>query len=198
MKKKKNGFLTFCFSCFPGAGQMFLGFPKEGVSLMGLFLGIIAFTSFMQFDAFIYLLPVIWFYAFFDGINKNSMTEEEFMQLEDHFLFVDISDEFQGFPLGKFRNILAVILILLGMNLLLRNIIAIMGQIGVDFPYYVVELILYDDIPRVIAALLIIAAGIHLITGKKRSLNSTTESVPMVLEDSEDNRKENNKWNRVV
>lgn len=186
MKKKKNGFLTFCFSCIPGAGQMFLGFPKEGVSLMGLFMGIIAFTSFMQFDAFIYLIPVIWFYSFFDGINKNSMTEEEFLQLEDHFLFVDASDEFKGFPLGRFRNILAIILILLGMNLLLSNIIAIMEQIGVDFPYYVLELILYDDIPRVIAALLIIAAGIYLIAGKKSTLEDTTDPAPESPEDTEE------------
>ena len=37
MKRKKGKFLTFCFSCIPGAGQMFLGFFKEGVSLMTMF-----------------------------------------------------------------------------------------------------------------------------------------------------------------
>ena len=34
---KKNGFLTFCFACIPGAGQMYYGYMKRGLSLITLF-----------------------------------------------------------------------------------------------------------------------------------------------------------------
>ena len=32
MTRKKNGFLTLCFSLVPGAGEMYMGFMKQGVS----------------------------------------------------------------------------------------------------------------------------------------------------------------------
>jgi TM2 domain-containing membrane protein YozV len=41
MIKKKNSFLTFIFSLIPGAGQMYLGFMKRGLSLMSCFFFII-------------------------------------------------------------------------------------------------------------------------------------------------------------
>ena len=39
MKRKRGKFMTFILSCIPGAGQMYLGLFKEGVSLMLLFIG---------------------------------------------------------------------------------------------------------------------------------------------------------------
>ena len=39
--KKKNRFLTFCFSCLPGAAEMYMGFMKMGLSLMLVFFAII-------------------------------------------------------------------------------------------------------------------------------------------------------------
>ena len=35
---KKSAFLTFIFACWPGAGQMYLGYTKRGFSLMTIFL----------------------------------------------------------------------------------------------------------------------------------------------------------------
>ena len=31
---KKHPIVTFIFACWPGAGQMYLGYTKRGVSLM--------------------------------------------------------------------------------------------------------------------------------------------------------------------
>ena len=36
--KKKSRFLTFCFSLLPGAGEMYMGFMRMGLSLMLLFI----------------------------------------------------------------------------------------------------------------------------------------------------------------
>lgn len=76
MKRKKGKFLTFCFSCIPGAGQMFLGFFKEGVSLMTMFFGILILTNWLYIEMFGFGAIIVWFYAFFDAMNKNSLPDE--------------------------------------------------------------------------------------------------------------------------
>ena len=61
---KKSRFLSFVFGMIPGAGQMYLGYLKRGVSLMGLFGLITAVSSMFYLGVLTFLLPVIWFYAF--------------------------------------------------------------------------------------------------------------------------------------
>ena len=45
MKKEKSKFLTFCFSLLPGAGHMYMGFMKMGLSLMAAFFFLIFLSS---------------------------------------------------------------------------------------------------------------------------------------------------------
>ena len=44
-QKKKSRFLTFIFSFLPGAAEMYMGFMKNGFSLMMIF-----FLSFMKME----------------------------------------------------------------------------------------------------------------------------------------------------
>ena len=37
MQKQKKGFLLFISSLIPGAGEMYMGFFKQGISIMTLF-----------------------------------------------------------------------------------------------------------------------------------------------------------------
>lgn len=48
MTKKRNGFLRFCCSLLPGAGEMYMGFMKMGLSLMSMFFGIIVAASIFE------------------------------------------------------------------------------------------------------------------------------------------------------
>ena len=82
MTRKKKGFLTFIFSLMPGAGEMYMGFMKRGVSVMCAFLGWIGICGVLQFGAGFYLAPVIWFYSFFSVHNLASLPDEEFYQIE--------------------------------------------------------------------------------------------------------------------
>ena len=50
--KKKNKFFTFCFSLFPGAGEMYMGFMKAGVSLMLLFFLALLIPTVLRLDIF--------------------------------------------------------------------------------------------------------------------------------------------------
>lgn len=170
MPHKRNGFLTFCFSCLPGAGQMFLGFTKTGVSLMTIFFSLVAAVSWLGLDAILFLLPVVWFYAFFDAMNKNSLPEEEFEKLQDDYIFFGFMDEFGTFFKGRYQKIvLAVILIVIGLHMLFTNGIEILSLAGIDISYEVYRII-FDFIPQTVIGLLIIIAGVYLIAGKKKVL----------------------------
>ena len=64
MTRKKSRFLTFCCSLIPGAGEMYLGFLKQGVSIMSAFVIVYAIGGFI-FPPLTVFCAVIWFYSFF-------------------------------------------------------------------------------------------------------------------------------------
>ena len=45
---RKSRILTFLFALWPGAGQMYLGYMKRGVSLMGIFCLLISITGLLN------------------------------------------------------------------------------------------------------------------------------------------------------
>ena len=61
---RKSRILTFLFALWPGAGQMYLGYMKRGVSLMGVFCLLIAITGFLNLSFLFFLLPVNRFHRY--------------------------------------------------------------------------------------------------------------------------------------
>lgn len=168
MKKEKSKFLTFGFSLMPGAGHMYLGFMKMGLSLMAAFFFLIFLSSWLSIGPLLFVLPLIWFYSFFDCMNKRYSTDEEFLLLEDNYLFS--LDELAKIDRGIFKKhtlISGILLVLLGGYLIWINIInSLTGYISDE---------LYNTIhnitrlaPQIIIGVVIIAVGAKLITGKKR------------------------------
>lgn len=169
MTHKRNKFLTFCFSCMPGAGQMFLGFFKEGVSLMTMFLGIIVISSWLYLECFAVAAIIVWFYAFFDAMNKNSLPDEEFAELEDNYIWGDNLDCLPKLPKGKGRKILAIILIFFGIYMLFNSIVSALAGMGIYISYEVNQFLL-RYMPQFIVAFAIIAVGLKMIAGKKQEI----------------------------
>ena len=99
MKKQKHGFWVFIFSLIPGAGEMYMGFKKQGISIMLLFWGAIALASITGLGWLAMFLPVIWFYSFFNVHNLKSLSEEEFYSIDDNYILH--MDQFSG-DMGKF------------------------------------------------------------------------------------------------
>lgn len=169
MIKRKSKFLTFCFAMVPGAGHMYIGFMKLGVSIMASFFLLCFFSTWLSLGPLIFLTPVLWFYSFFDVLNKNSMRDEDFYAQEDRFLFdLDFSSLLDLLQ-GKFRKILALCLIFIGCSLILSNI----GSVIRNFlPYYFYDAYYYffNRVPQLVIAVFIILAGIYLIRGKNLEL----------------------------
>ena len=66
---KKNGILTLLFACIPGAGQMYQGYMKRGLSLITMFCLFIILGSTTGLDALVVGCIVVYMYSFFDTLN---------------------------------------------------------------------------------------------------------------------------------
>ena len=83
--KKKSRFLAILFGFCPGAGQMYLGKMNRGLTLMSLFFGDIALG--VIFPPMLFILPLIWFYAFFDSLNLSGLNATQLEQIPDELGF---------------------------------------------------------------------------------------------------------------
>ena len=170
MKKQKHGFWVFIFSLIPGAGEMYMGFKKQGISIMLLFWGAIALASITGLGWLAMFLPVIWFYSFFNVHNLKSLSEEEFYSVDDNYILH--MDQFSG-NMGKFlqkhRNVTAWVLILFGICILWSRFTALLYLIvPVELADYAYEIC--NSLPQIVIAAGIIAAGIYLLTQQKKKL----------------------------
>lgn len=168
MTKKKSGFLTFCFSLIPGAGEMYMGFMKQGLSIMSVFWLLVFFATFFNLGPVLFILPILWCYSFFNVHNIRGMSDEEFYALEDDYLFHMDGSIFTGTLKGKQSNLLAVALIVIGVAILWNYISDYLSWILPDVFYWGIT----GAVPQLAIAVLLIWCGIYLIRGKKRELDS--------------------------
>ncbi|MCM1498030.1 MAG: hypothetical protein NC124_06140 [Clostridium sp.] len=170
MTKQKKGFWVFFFSLIPGAGELYMGFKKMGLSTMIVFWGLIACTALLEIPAFIFVLPIIWFYSFFNVHNLKCLTEEEFLSVEDHFIFPtgELAASRENF-VRQYRNTLAALLIIFGICGLWRNLISLLQELLPDSMFYILNELTWR-IPQVAISLILIVIGIRLVKGKKEQL----------------------------
>lgn len=191
MKKKKNRFWLFIFSLCPGAGHMYMGFMKMGLSFLLGFLLSCALVSLTGLDVFAVIPATIYIYAFFHANNIGSLDDAGFYALEDAYLFGFDSIGSPRLRLeGKSRSIAAVVLILIGIFMLSNlGFDVLWHYVGNDNPvmrlfYYTVR----DVVPRVLMAIAVIWFGIYLLRGKKAVLKdeeASRKQEPMRIEEKE-------------
>lgn len=173
MTKQKRGLWVFLFSLIPGAGEMYMGFRKQGISIMLLFWTIIALASGTNMGWLLMFLPILWFYSFFNVHNLKSLTEDEFYSIEDTYVLhldqlIGDADEL----LRKYRTVIAVLLIVFGISILWTNFMDLLYWF---LPSYVVEFLSSFSyrFPQIIIAIAIITAGFYILSKKKHSLEDT-------------------------
>ena len=184
MTKQKKGLWTFLFSLIPGAGEMYMGFRKQGISIMLLFWGIIAIASGTSLSWIIMFLPILWFYSFFNVHNLKSLSEEEFYSIEDNYvLHLDQLIGDADIFVNKYRTIVAVLLIFFGVSILWSNFTDLLFWI---LPSRLAEFIsaLSYRLPEIVIAVAIIIAGFYILSHKKAQLD----------EDYKDSNSEEHYW----
>ena len=179
MIKKKNGFMTFICSLVPGAGEMYLGFMKEGTSIMCFAYAVFLTGIWLDAPWLVCSVIILWFYSLFFVLNKVSLSDEEFYALEDDYLFhID-----QILPDGNLSNkqtkTFGWILVLFGIATIWRpsiqNLLAVLRTyVSLDFANLVGNY-LYS-IPRFVVAVILSLSGIRMILKKKTELYMELES----------------------
>ncbi|WP_426450431.1 hypothetical protein ACP26L_00150 [Paenibacillus sp. S-38] len=74
---RKNRTLAAILSVFPGAGHMYLGLQKRGFQLMAGFLLAVYILDVLRLSLFMFLIPLLWFFSFFDALQHISRWERE-------------------------------------------------------------------------------------------------------------------------
>lgn len=182
MKKQKNRFWLFIFSLCPGAGHMYMGLMKMGLSFMLGFMGLIAVTALTGLDVLAVLPLTLYIYAFFHANNIGGMDAEQFAALEDEYLFGIGEWDTSRFKLNmnkRNRNIVAVVCIVLGVCMLWDlSFGMVRSYVGWDNPvmreiYYFTR----DALPRIAIAVAIIWFGVSLLRGKRIDLTEDDRRV---------------------
>lgn len=167
MRRKKSKFLTFIFSLLPGAGEMYMGFMKMGVSLMAEFFGIIFLATVTEVSQLLLIDIILWFYAFFHVHSIAGASDEEFSRLEDKYL-IPLYESNPGRQSKMMRRFCSIVLIVLGAFMLWNMGIKMLGSIlylpGVEY------------VPKVLVAVGLILLGIVMIQGKKEALDQEEAS----------------------
>lgn len=193
MTHRKNGFWNLCFSVIPGAGQMYQGFIKRGVSIMTLFFGWIMVCAFFGIDEALLLAIVIWFFGFFDSLHRNSLTDAERELLKDGFIFIQ-GNEMEQFSLRGFRIPAAILLIFFGSYSLLQLVIGELIDAGFLFWDNGIVRLVYDRLPKMVFSFVIIFLGIYLIVGRKKEMmdreEKEEENFPWMTQYREENSME--------
>ena len=162
--RKSRLFALLC-AFVPGAGEMYLGLMKKGLSVMTIFWGAIFVILFLNLPPLLVVLPVIWFYSFFDVLNLRNMTEQERMMQEDKFLF-DLDNILQKDwrrILGSRYRLVGGGCIFLGLYLLYNNFLfPYLHRLADLFPFLYP---LLRNLPSLVVAALIILLGVYLLRG---------------------------------
>ncbi|WP_233569821.1 hypothetical protein [Falsibacillus albus] len=158
--KKSKSVATF-LSIFPGAGHLYLGLQKRGVQLMAGFLFSIYILDVLRLGIFLFLVPIIWFYSFFDGLQKASKAGQE--ELEDRPVIYYLINHQRWIGIG---------LLLLGLYYLTSNVLVpaltpvLYNIINIDLTFW------FDRYFQTgVVSVILIAGGIKLMLGTKRKPN---------------------------
>ncbi len=96
-KKLNRKSTALALSVMPGAGHMYLGYQKKGLLIMGTFLFSIFFMGWLGISMLLFLLPLIWFYSFFDAMHIADGSQDEVKNQD--LTLPDIKPEWIGFAL---------------------------------------------------------------------------------------------------
>ena len=172
-QQKKNKFFTFLFSFMPGAAEMYMGFMKNGVSLMALFMAtlMVPIVLHHSFEWLFLIAIVVWFYAFFHARNLAALPAENFNALEDSFIWEGLMEE-KSMKISNptLRKWGAAVLIVLGATLLWENFSSIIYNL-IPNRYWDTLYPMVNRVPQIVIAMLIIIIGLKLMAGKKEEIN---------------------------
>ena len=165
----KNGFLTFCCAFVPGAGQMYQGYMKRGLSLILTAALIMMFTSLLS--PAIVLMLVVWMYSFFDTFNLRAQIVAGTAPEDDYLFHFDPHDRRLRAMLDN-RKVIGWLLIAFGsliayQTLIMNTLGDLVYRWGHTHPVFRALYLVMDSLPDVVVCVTLIVCGVWLVKGPR-------------------------------
>jgi hypothetical protein len=136
--------ITLSLSIIPGAGHMYLGYQKKGLLIMAAFFFSIFFMGWLGISLLLFILPLIWFYSFFDALHIVDGRKEEV--IDQKFELPKVKHEWIGYGL-----------IGVGIVIIIERIV-----------YPLIDYRIRTYIQTSIVSLIFIIAGIYILNKNKK------------------------------
>lgn len=177
---KKNGILTLLFALIPGAGEMYQGYMKRGLSVITMFSLSVAIGAGMDIGIFYFAMPVIYMYSFFDTFNLRAQISMGTAPEDDYLVHFDPKDKKLVQLMADSHKLLGWALIAMGAMIAYQNIImSTLGDLlwrwGKTSPIWRALYLVMDELPEVVVCLALIVCGIWLVKGPKAAKKSVPE-----------------------
>ncbi len=166
----KNGILTFLFAFIPGAGQMYQGYMKRGLSLILMCCAICMVAALISPAAF--FLIVVWMYSFFDTFNLRAQIAVNTAPEDDYLVHFNPKDKRLVQMMLDSHKLVGWALIVFGgliayENILMNALNDLMWRWGKDNPFFRAFYLVMDQLPQVVVCVVLIICGIWLVKGPK-------------------------------
>ncbi len=167
---KKNGFLTFLFAFVPGAGQMYQGYMKRGLSLILICCAIWMVATLISPVALFIL--VVWMYSFFDTFNLRAQIAEGTASEDDYLVHFDPRDKRLAQMMLDSHKLVGWALIAFGIliayeNILMKALDDLMWRWGQNNAFFRAFYLVMDQLPQVVVCVVLIICGVWLVKGPK-------------------------------
>lgn len=180
---KKNGILTFLFAFVPGAGQMYQGYMKRGLSLITMFCLFIMAGAMTGLDPLIVGCLIVYMYSFFDTFNLRAQIMADNAPADDYLVHINWKDKrMQDFMMDS-HKLLGWGLIALGGLVAYENIIMrvfgdVMWRWGQNNPVFRAIYLMLDELPQIVTCVALIVCGLWLVRGPKGKKNRKKPEPP--------------------
>jgi hypothetical protein len=167
---KKNGILTLLFACIPGAGQMYQGYMKRGLSLITLFF--LCIMAGMLLEPLVLTALIVWMYSFFDTFNLRAQFIAGTAPADDYLVHFNTKDARLTLFFRDSHKLVGWALIALGAMVAYQNIIMrvlgdVMWRWGQNSPFFRAVYLMLDELPEVVVCVALIVCGVWLVRGPK-------------------------------
>lgn len=167
---KKNGILTLLFACIPGAGQMYQGYMKRGLSLITLFF--LCIMAGMLLEPLVLTALIVWMYSFFDTFNLRAQFIAGTAPADDYLVHFNTKDARLTLFFRDSHKLVGWGLIALGGLVAYENVIMrvfgdVMWRWGQNNPVFRAFYLMLDELPEVVVCVALIVCGVWLVRGPK-------------------------------
>lgn len=167
---KKNGILTFLFAFVPGAGQMYQGYMKRGLSLITLFF--LCIMAGMLLDPLALTALIVWMYSFFDTFNLRAQFIAGTAPADDYLVHFNTKDARLTLFFRDSHKLVGWALIALGAMVAYQNIIMrvlgdVMWRWGQNNAFFRAVYLMLEQLPEVVVCVALIICGLWLVRGPK-------------------------------